>query len=121
MRQTRTAVTTVLIALCLVSTGCTATHMLPVPSATTEPSRLPTPGNKVVVTLQSGEIRRFRLEAVEADALKGKDISVPFTDIEKLQETQFSMKRTSNLVFGTLAAIAAAIYIPILAGAYGHE
>jgi hypothetical protein len=98
-----------LLSACLACTGCTTTRVLPVPDATTDPSRLPKPGHRVVVTLRSGETREFRLETVEADALKGKNVRVPFADIKRIQEKEFHINgTTAGKVIPALAVVALA-------------
>jgi hypothetical protein len=103
-----------LLTLCLACTGCTTTRFLPVPSAATASNALPQPQSKVTVTLSSGEVRKFKLTGIEADALVGEDVRVPFSDIEKLQETSFSARRTLGLIGGTLVVIAGAVYLALL-------
>lgn len=103
-----------LLSACLACTGCTTTRFLPVPSAATAPDALPQPRSTVTVTLSSGEVRKFRLTTIDADALVGKDVRVPFSNIEKLQETRFSVGRTLGLITGTIVVIVAAAYGALL-------
>lgn len=103
-----------LLSACLAWTGCTTTRFLPVPSAATASDALPQPGSTVTVTLVSGEVRKFKLTTVSADALVGKDVRVPFSDIEKLQEKRFSVQRSLGLIAGAVVVIAGVAYAALL-------
>lgn len=110
MRRTCTTAVSVLLSFCLMCTGCTTTRYLPAPSATTTATALPKPGRRIIVTLKSGETQEFRLTAIEGDALVGKDVRIPFAEIGRVQESRFSLTRTSGLVLGALAvAVGAAL------------
>jgi hypothetical protein len=99
-----TLATALLISICLAGTGCTTTRTLPRPQAASDAKSTGLePGDKVVVTLTSGDVRTFRVTAIEPDALVGENTRVPFADIEKLQRKKISALKTSGAVVGVLA------------------
>jgi hypothetical protein len=95
-----------LICLCLSGAGCTTIRTLPLPRAPQAKLEGIKPGSKVIVTLRSGERRKFRVTAVDTDALSGRDARIVFADIEKLQQVAFSPPKTAAVVGGTLAVLA---------------
>jgi hypothetical protein len=104
----------VLICICLSATGCTTTRTLPRPAAGVElQSAGLKAGDKVIVTLTSGQVRSFRLTAIEADALAGKDVRIAFADIEKLQSRKVSGRKVAAIVGATVVVIAGALAIAI--------
>lgn len=113
MRRTGATAAAVLLGVCLICAGCTTTRYLPAPGATAS-TALPKPGRKLVVTLKSGETREFRLTAIENDALVGKDVRIPFTEIGRIQETRFSLSHTTGLVLGAWGVAIAAVLIKIV-------
>jgi hypothetical protein len=116
MHQVRrhTTATVVLASICLAATGCTTTRTLPRPAAAMEvQSAGLEPGDKVIVTLPSGEVRKFRLTAIEADALVGKDERIAFADIQKLQTRKVSGRKVAGIVVATLVVIGGALAMAI--------
>lgn len=104
----------VLISICLAAAGCTTTRTLPRPAAAIEAQSAGLkPGDKVIVTLASGEVRKFRLTAIEADALVGKDVRIAFADIEKLQSRKVSGRKVAAFVGATVVVIAGALAIAV--------
>ena len=122
--RSRTAIAVILISICLVGAGCTTTRTLPVPR--TDSGRLASriqPGEKIIVTLLSGETRTFRVTSVESDAVVGGKLRIAFSDIEKIQAIQMSkinVPRTLVLI-GALAAVALGIWAHHLATRDGNE
>jgi hypothetical protein len=101
----RAALIIALCSLCIVAAGCTTARPVPLPQVASETQATGIkPGDRVVVRLRSGEIRRFRVTAVDADALIGKGDRIAFADIEKLEHRKFSVGRTAGIVGGVLAA-----------------
>ncbi len=72
------------ITLLFTLTACTSLQGVPVPH---EPGKTPAVkvGETVEVTNSKGEKLKFKVTAVEADALVGKDVRVPYAEIASLQ------------------------------------
>ena len=63
--------------------ACTSLQGVPMPTdGTTPPVKV---GETVDVTKKSGGTVKFRVTAIEPDALVGKDVRVPYSDISILQ------------------------------------
>ena len=104
------------------STGCTSLQGVPI-SHSQEP--IPRPavevGESVVVTNMKGEKVKFTITAVEADALVGKNVRVPYTEIQTLD-----VRRVDNahsgvvaIVIGVVATVALLVYLLEDAGGLG--
>ena len=106
----RSTTAVVLLSFSLLVTGCTTTRTIPVSQVTAAESARVKPGDKVIVTLRSGETRTFRVTAVESGALVGKDVRIAFADIEKLQNRKVSYLKTGGAVLGVLV-VAAGLWI----------
>jgi hypothetical protein len=103
-----------LISICVAATGCTTTRTLPRPAMAAEAQSAGLrPGDKLIVTLRTGEVRKFRLIAVEADALTGKDVRISFADIEKLQTRKVSGRKVAAIIGATVVVIGGALAIAI--------
>ena len=68
-------------------------------------------GDSVVVTTKAGEEKQFKVTAVEADALVGKDVRVAYTDMASLSVRETSTGKT------TLMTALAVLAILIVVGA----
>ncbi len=51
--------------------------------------------------------------AIEADALVGKDVRIPFADIQKLQSRKVSGRKVAGIVVATLVVIGGALALAI--------
>jgi hypothetical protein len=105
-----------LVSFCFLATSCTTTRPIQFPTAQTPDARPEVEaGNRVRVTLNSGEIRQFKVTVVEADALAGKDIRVPYKDMRFLEVKKPSTWRSVGLGLGIVAAVAGALLIVFIA------
>jgi len=75
-----------MIALNLILTACTSLQGVPLPGPD-QPTAVPAVkvGETVEVTTRAGETKRFKVTAVESDALVGKDVRVAYKDMTSLQ------------------------------------
>lgn len=64
------------------------------------------PGDRLTVTLRSGEVMEFRLAAVDADVLRGGQVAVAIEEIDRLTVRRVSGARTTGLVLGVVATVA---------------
>lgn len=55
-------------------------------------------GDSVVVTTRAGEQKKFKVTAVEPEALAGKDVRVAYADMASLSVRQTSVGKTTLLV-----------------------
>jgi hypothetical protein len=103
-------------------TSCTSLQGVTLPSAE-RPSQLPAvkPGETVVLTTRSGQTQSFEVTAVEADALVGKNIRVPYADIATLNVRRFNSARTGivAIVVGAIALIAVLVAVIEDEGGFG--
>jgi hypothetical protein len=98
--------TIVLLSICVSVTGCSTTRTLPRHDSIAEVQASGVkPGTKVVVTLTSGEVRTFRITAVEGDALLGSNTRIPYADIAKLEVKRFDGRRTAGVAGATLLVL----------------
>jgi len=83
----------------LLVTSCTSLHRVSVPGSETS-STVPSVqvGDSVVVTTRAGEQKKFKVTAVEPEALAGKDVRVPYVDMASLSVRQTSVGKTTLLV-----------------------
>jgi hypothetical protein len=101
--------------LCTLSfllTSCTTLQGVRIPGATT-PTSLATAqvGDKVVVTLKTGETKTFRVTAVEPDALVGEDLRIAYADMSTVSVKRMHVEHTVLVVatIGLVLAVAATI------------
>jgi|SRR6188768_2897957 len=80
-------------------TSCTSLHRVSVPGSETS-STVPSVqvGDSVVVTTRAGEQKKFKVTAVEPEALAGKDVRVAYADMASLSVRQTSVGKTTLLV-----------------------
>jgi hypothetical protein len=97
-----------LLALCLACNGCTTLRPVDISSVVTRQS-LPAvkPGEGVEITLKSGERKEFRVVAVTAEGLQGKNAYVAYTDIALLEVRKVSAARVAAIIVGVAAVLAA--------------
>ena len=80
-------------------TSCTSLHRVSVPGSETS-STVPSVqvGDSVIVTTRAGEQRKFKVTAVEPEALAGKDVRVAYADMASRSVRQTSVGKTTLLV-----------------------
>jgi hypothetical protein len=71
-------------------------------------------GEQVVVIRKSGRKTAFKVTSVGTTAIYGKDLNIPYTDIESLQIREFDGRRTAWLGVGIVAGAAALLYAALL-------
>jgi hypothetical protein len=98
-----------LVLTTFLSAGCATVQ----PVAITVPAQSgPAPsvnvGESVVVKTADGQTRRFTVTAVEADALVGKDVRVPYAQMSTLEvERAGHRKLSTGAIIGIVAAVGA--------------
>lgn len=95
----------------LAASGCTSLEVVPVPVGQ-PPGRLPAvhAGEQVQVTRHDGRKEAFCVTAVEPDALVGKDVSVPYSDIAVLKVRRADEGHTA-LIVSTVAGVVLALVV----------
>jgi ABC-type Fe3+-siderophore transport system permease subunit len=103
------AIATLCIASFLV-TSCTSLQPVPVPGGQ-NPSTLPnvTVGDTVVVVTKTREKKTFKVTAVEADALVGTFVRVPYADMATLDIQHYRKGATTAVVLAVSFFILALI------------
>jgi hypothetical protein len=105
----------VLISLCLALTGCTSTRTISV--ADRAPEAVPTvkSGDRVVVTLNTGEALRIKVESVDAQTLTGRNLDGPgngsssqlaLADIRAIEVRKTSVGKSIGLALGVIVGVA---------------
>jgi hypothetical protein len=90
------------------ATSCTSLHPVSVPGSETSSTVASVQvGDSVVVTTKSGEQKKFKVTAVEPDALAGKHVRVAYADMASLGVRQRSVGKTTLLV----AMVTLGVYI----------
>src|SRR5687767_9928234 len=88
--------------VCMVSfpvTSCTSLHRVSIPgSETTATVPAVQVGDSVVVNTRTGEEKKFKVTAIEPDALVGKDVRVPYADMASLSVLQPNGAKTTLAV-----------------------
>ena len=117
MKNWSRAVTSLSVAAFL-ATGCTSLQTVPV-AQTQQGSVRPNVevGESVVVTKKDGAKQKFKVSAVNDDALVGQNVRVPYADIASLQVERSDGSHTKAILIG--AAIVGAIAIAAAAGGGG--
>lgn len=101
--------------ICIVSflvTSCTSLNRISIPGAETA-AALPAVqvNDSVVVTTKQGEEKRFKVTAVETDALAGKDVRVLYTDMASLSVRKSDRGKTwiavALVVLGVMIVVGA--------------
>jgi hypothetical protein len=104
-----------LLSLCLLLDGCTTTRTISPTSSTSGVSPAVAAGDTVVLTLKSGEVRRMKVESVDATTLTGRNLDsarkgsstqLALTDVQSMQVKKVSVPRTGGLVVAVVAAAA---------------
>jgi hypothetical protein len=101
-----------LLSGCFLLTSCATTRVTSFPDEQT-PNVQPdlTIGNTVRATLHTGEVREFKVTAMEADALVGKNIRIPYKDLRFLEVKKLSTWRSIGLGIGIVVGVAAALFV----------
>jgi len=101
-----------IITFCFFLTGCVSLQGVPMPPPGQKPAV--EVGEKVEVTTRDSRTLRFKVTAVEPDALVGKDVRVGYSEITSLQAERADAAQTGLIVWivlGIVAVVAvAAIY-----------
>ena len=93
-------------------TSCTSLHRVSVPGTeTTAAAPAVQVGDSVVVTTKAGEEKKFKVTAIEPDALVGKDGRVPYADMATLSIKELQAGKT------TLAVVLVVLVILMIVGA----
>ena len=104
---------TLVVIASFLSTGCTSLQGVPI-AHSEQP--IPRPavkvGESVVVTNMIGEKVKFSVTAVEVDALVGKNVRVPYTEIAALDVRRVDNAHSGALaiVLGVVATVALLVY-----------
>ncbi len=94
-------------------TSCTTLNQVSIPGTETS-AAVPAVqvGDSVVITTRTGEKKKFKVTAIESDALAGKGVRVLYTDMASL-----SVKESSVSMGATLAVALVVLGILIVVGA----
>jgi hypothetical protein len=106
-----------LLSASLLVSSCTTVRDVPLPPVI-DANHLPTlhVGDRVEVTRKDGSSEKFRITAIQGEALLGKTVRVSYSDISSIEVRRISLWRTSGVVVGVLVAAAgAALYALIRA------
>jgi hypothetical protein len=104
-----------LLSLCLLLAGCTTTRTIALTSPVGGVMPEVATGDTVVVTLKSGEVRRMKVESVDATTLTGRILDsarkgtitqLALTDVQSMRVTRVSGWRTGGLAVGVVVAVA---------------
>lgn len=107
-----------LISLSLVLGGCTTSRLIPMATHTGEVAPAVKSGDRVTVTMKSGEIRRMKVQSVDAQSLTGENLDdghqgsssqIALADVQSILVRKVSVWRSGGLALGIVAAAAAAL------------
>lgn len=101
-----------LLSASLLASSCATVRDVPLPPVV-DATHLPDVhvGDRVEVIRRNGASERFRITAIQGDALLGKTARVDYSDIASIEVHRISLWRTSGVVVGVLVAAAgAALY-----------
>jgi len=105
--------------VCLVLGGCSSSRYVQVSSPQNSESPAVVPGDYVRVTMKSGEVHRLKVAAADLDTIAGDDqdsrhsgrsLEIAMADVQKLElltARDISAGKTTGLVLGIIAAVAA--------------
>jgi hypothetical protein len=104
-----------LISSCFLVTSCATTRVTSFPNEQT-PNVQPdvAVGNTVRATLNTGEVREFKVTAMEADALVGKNIRIPYKELRFLEVKKMSTWRSAGLALGIVVGVATALFVYLI-------
>jgi hypothetical protein len=121
-----------LMNICLALAGCSTTRTVALGSVPGVAVPNVKAGDSVRITMKSGEARRLKLSAVDANTLTGKDldargsgtiVQIAMTDVQSLEQRRFSTGRTAGLTIGVIVGIATLVVGALLyaeCGGNGH-
>jgi hypothetical protein len=91
-------------------TSCTSLHTVAIPSPE-NPSLLPAvkAGDSVEVTTKTMERKTFEVTAVEADALVGRGVRVPYAEMATLEVKRIRKGPTAALIVGIVIVVGSII------------
>jgi hypothetical protein len=112
LSQLKTIVALVMALNCVWTSACTSMHAVPVPG-----KQVPavTVGEEVAVTTVDGQKLKFKVTAVEPDALVGAGVRVRYLDIAKLEVRRHDRNET-----GTVVAVVSGALVVALGYALSH-
>ncbi len=100
------------------ATGCTSLQAVPLAQSSQGSARPNVEvGESVVVTKKDGAKQKFKVSAVNDDALVGQNVRVPYADMASLQVERSDGSHTKAILIG--AAIVGAIAIAAAASGGG--
>ena len=104
-----------LISSCFLVTSCATTRVTSFPNEQT-PNVQPdvAVGNTVRATINTGEVREFKVTAMEADALVGKNIRIPYKELRFLEVKKMSTWRSVGLALGIVVGVATALFVYLI-------
>jgi hypothetical protein len=116
--KNRTRVAALLSVAVFLATGCTSLQNVPLSQAQQGSARPNVEvGESVVVTKKDGAKEKFKVSAVNDDALVGQNVRVPYGDIASLQVERSDGSHTKAILIG--AAIVGAIALAAAASSGG--
>jgi hypothetical protein len=105
----------VLLSLCLTLAGCTSTRTIAIADRAPEAVPVLKAGDRVVVTLNTGETRRMKVESVDAQTLtgltldgagKGSSSQLALSDIRTIEVRKTSAGKSIGLALGVIVGVA---------------
>jgi hypothetical protein len=104
-----------LISVCLVLAGCTTTRMVPVAANPSDAMASLRIGERVSLTMKTGELRRLRVTALDTGTITGENLDYPkgttvqvaLADVQSIAATRFSGGKTAGLSAGVILGLAA--------------
>jgi hypothetical protein len=118
----------VLISLCLTLTGCTSVRTISVADRAGETVSAVKAGDRVVVTLISGEARRMEVESVDAQTLTGRNLDgagkgsssqLALSDIRSIGVRETNTGKSIGLALGIVVGTAAVVVGGLIAAQCG--
>lgn len=113
------ALVVALLSLTLVLAGCTTSRLIPMATHTAEAAPAVHVGDRVTVTMKTGEIRMMKVQAVDAQTLTGENLDaghdgsssqIALADVQSIQVRRTSFWRSAGLTLGVAVAAAAAFF-----------
>lgn len=114
-----------LLSACLAVTGCTTTRTVPLAQPVGEVAPSIAKGDRVIVTLKSGQIRHLRVETIDASTLtgrvmegsqRGSSSQLMLTDVSKIQVRKVQVGRTVAWVYGAVLVVGAVLLVNCFKG-----
>ena len=105
--------------ICIVSyllASCTTLQEARVPENATQARSAVSVGDNAVIHTKSGAKKAFRITAIEADAIVGKNVRIAYSEIESL-----SIKRLSTTRVVTITLLVAVAIVLVATNKAGHS